>query len=118
MLGFSAYLVTNGALTLRRSGMPSDRRTDATLVGIEKTTKLVTTGVYRHIRHPIYSSAVIGVWGIVLKDISAISVSLGLVSVLFFYLTAKIEEREGISYFGEEYRNYMGRTRMFILHFF
>jgi protein-S-isoprenylcysteine O-methyltransferase Ste14 len=114
LLALSTYLVTHGVITLHRSGMPSELRTDVGLVGIEKTTELVTTGIYRHIRHPIYSSAVVGVWGVVLKDISAISASLALMSVLFFYLTAKMEERENISYFGEEYQDYMRKTRMFI----
>ena len=83
LLALSAYLVTHGTLGLYRSGMPDSHRDDSTLVGIEKTTRLVTSGIYRHIRHPMYSSAVVGVWGVVLKDISLISISLAVIAVIF-----------------------------------
>ena len=114
LLAFSVYLVTHGTLALHRSGRPDSRRTDTTLLGIEKTTELVTTGVYRYIRHPIYSSAVVGVWGVVLKHITVASFSLALISIVFLTLTAKMEETENIRYFGHKYLEYMKRTRMFI----
>ena len=114
VLSLSAYLVTHGALVLYQSGRPDSSRSDSTLIGIEKTTVLVTTGVYRYIRHPIYSSAVVGVWGVVLKHVSVASISLALISIAFLTATAKLEETENIQYFGEEYRNYMNRTKMFI----
>jgi protein-S-isoprenylcysteine O-methyltransferase Ste14 len=34
---------------------------------IEKTTILVTTGAYRYIRHPLYSSLLFLAWGIFFK---------------------------------------------------
>ena len=118
LLAFSAYLVTHGALTLHRSGKPDRRRIDSTLVGIEKTTVLVTTGAYRYIRHPMYSSVVFGIWGVVLKNVSVTAISLALATVVFLTVTARLEESESIQYFGDEYRDYMGRTGMFIPFFF
>lgn len=114
LLGLSAYLVAYGTLELLRLGKPSAARNDSTLAEIEKTTKLVTSGPYRYIRHPIYSSAVVGVWGIVLKDVSPASIFLALISIAFLTATAKLEEAQNIRYFGTEYRDYMKRTRMFI----
>jgi protein-S-isoprenylcysteine O-methyltransferase Ste14 len=114
LLSLSAYLVTHGALVLYRSGKPDKSRVNSTLIGIEKTTELVTTGIYRYIRHPIYGSAVIGVWGVVLKSVTAVSVFLALISIVFLTVTAKLEEYENLKYFGENYRHYMERTRMFI----
>ncbi len=118
LLSLSAYLVTHGALVLYRSGKPDGSRVDSTLMGIEKTTELVTTGVYRYIRHPLYSSMFIGVWGVVLKSVSLSSVSLALISAVFVTLTARLEESENRRYFGEDYRHYMERTRMFIPYLF
>jgi protein-S-isoprenylcysteine O-methyltransferase Ste14 len=46
-----------GARALRRHGRPSEaRQGDPALIGFEKTTALVTGGIYRYIRHPLYSS--------------------------------------------------------------
>jgi protein-S-isoprenylcysteine O-methyltransferase Ste14 len=39
-------------------------------------------------------------------------------ATIFLILTAKIEEVENIAYFGEEYRAYMQKTRMFIPYIF
>ena len=75
---------------------------------------MVETGAYRRIRHPIYSSFLIGALGIFLKDITwAAGVLAGMV-VLFAVLAAKTEEAENISFFGEAYREYMKRTKRFI----
>ena len=118
LLALSVYLVTHAAVVLLKLGKPDRRRADPTLLGMEKTTKLVTSGIYRYIRHPMYSSAVVGVWGAVLKDISATSISLAMISVIFLTATAKLEESENLQYFGDEYRDYMKRTRMFIPYIF
>jgi protein-S-isoprenylcysteine O-methyltransferase Ste14 len=88
------------------------------LIGIEKTTALATCGAYRYIRHPIYASAVVGVWGVVLKDVSLAGISLALISAVFLTVSAKLEEVENIQYFGERYRDYMSRTKMFIPYLF
>jgi protein-S-isoprenylcysteine O-methyltransferase Ste14 len=118
LLAGSVYLVMHGAVTLYASGKPDRSRADSTLVGIEKTTELVTSGLYRYVRHPIYASMVVGVWGIALKHITAGSLILALISVIFLTITAKMEESENIRYFGEAYRDYMKKTRMFIPYVF
>jgi protein-S-isoprenylcysteine O-methyltransferase Ste14 len=55
-------IVTFGTLSLHR-GKSDRKRNSAFLIGIEKTTELVTTGAYRYIRHPMYSSFIFGGWG-------------------------------------------------------
>lgn len=37
---------------------------------------------------------------------------------VFLYLTARAEERENLTKFGERYVEYMGRTKMFLPLFF
>jgi protein-S-isoprenylcysteine O-methyltransferase Ste14 len=83
-------------------------------VGIEKTTELVTTGVYRYIRHPFYSSLLFLGWGILFKKLSWIGVLLAVLTTIFLIITARKEEIENIQFFGANYQEYMKRTKMFV----
>ena len=55
LLLISLYLIIHAVMIFRRSGGPATRQGDPALIGIEKTTQLVTVGPYRYIRHPFYS---------------------------------------------------------------
>jgi protein-S-isoprenylcysteine O-methyltransferase Ste14 len=97
-----------------RGKVDAGRDDDETLVWIERTTRLVTTGVYRYIRHPLYSSLLLLAWGVFLKRPSWHAGGLALAATAFLVATAKIEEAEDIQYFGAAYREYMKHSRMFI----
>ncbi len=57
-----------GVRELRARGKPVEvRQGDPSLLAFEKTTTLVTTGIYGTIRHPLYSSLLLLAWGIFLK---------------------------------------------------
>jgi protein-S-isoprenylcysteine O-methyltransferase Ste14 len=114
LLVISAVLVIDGARLLRKMGETDERRDDVPLVGIEKTTRLVTEGSYRYIRHPLYSSLLFLAWGIFFKAPSGLGILLLLAATLFLFATARVEEEENLRYFGEQYREYMRRTKMFI----
>jgi protein-S-isoprenylcysteine O-methyltransferase Ste14 len=94
--------------------MPDSERKDSSLFGIEKTTKLVTVGVYRYIRHPAYSSLLFLGWGAFFKQPSLLGYSLAVLITFFLTMTARMEEKENITYFGEAYKDYMKKTKMFI----
>ena len=113
-LVISVLLVVSGFIMLRRKGKVSEQRKDAQLIGTEKTTTLVTEGVYRYIRHPLYSSLLFLAWGIFFKLPSWLGVLLGLITSVLIFLTAKAEERENIQYFGKSYQKYMKHTKMFV----
>jgi hypothetical protein len=52
----------------RTRGRPDASRHDgAPLLYFEKTTQLVTTGVFKYIRHPLYSSLLLLAWGVFFK---------------------------------------------------
>jgi protein-S-isoprenylcysteine O-methyltransferase Ste14 len=53
-------------------------------------------------------------WGAFLKDISIISFSLALIASGLPVAMTKVEEKENIQKFGEEYSSYMKKTKMFI----
>ena len=114
LLIISLFLVIHGFQLLQKVGKPSSKRKESSAVGIEKTTKLVTVGAYRYIRHPIYSSGLIGVWGVFFKQPTWLGFSLAAIITFFLTVTAKIEEAENISFFGDAYKSYIKKTKMFI----
>jgi len=118
LLFLSLFFVIHSVLLLRLRGKPSAGRDDEGLLGIEKTTELVTAGAYRFIRHPMYSSLLYLAWGVFFKHPSLIGGALAFGASLFLTLTAKMEEKENVAYWGEPYRSYMKETKMFIPYLF
>ena len=114
LLIISLYLVIHGGLLLHKLGKPDKNRNDGNLLRLEKTSNLVTNGVYRYIRHPLYSSLLFLTWGVFFKHPSWIGITLALTSTFFLIMTAKIEEIENVNFFGEAYKIYMKKTKMFI----
>lgn len=108
-----------GVHSLRTRGRPVQRREeDPSLLAFEKTTELVTTGIYRYIRHPLYSSLLFLDWGIFFKRPSIAGAIPALLAAGFLLLTARADESECRSFFGERYQEYMRRTKMFIPYLF
>ncbi|MDH0893617.1 MULTISPECIES: isoprenylcysteine carboxylmethyltransferase family protein [unclassified Pseudomonas] len=107
-----------GLYQLRRDGRPGEQRQDDELYAFERTSRLVTGGIYRFIRHPLFCSLLLLTWGIVWKDLHGVTLLLGLVASVLLYLAARRDEAECLDYFGEAYREYMGRSRMFIPYVF
>ena len=104
-----------GVRTLAAKGKPDSKREEQPeLLAFERTTSLVTTGIYAYIRHPLYSSLLLLTWGIFFKEPSLPGGFLALGSTLFLIATARADEAECLRFFGEAYKDYMSRTRMFI----
>jgi protein-S-isoprenylcysteine O-methyltransferase Ste14 len=114
LLCISLFLVAHGVILLKKIGKPSRDRADDELIDFEKTSALVTTGAYKYIRHPLYSSLLFLTWGIFLKHLSWPVLALALFSTLFLFLTAKRDEAECLEHFGEAYQTYMKSTKRFI----
>ena len=114
----SAFLVLHAVFLLRHLGSLDSKRHDVPLIGIEKTTRLVTTGAYRYIRHPLYSSLLSLAWGIFFKSPMLVPGILAITATLFLVATAKADESASIRFFGHSYKEYMERTKMFIPFFF
>ncbi len=108
------YPALAGVLLLRRVGRPSAPAPDSALFGFENTSSLVTTGIYRYIRHPMYASLLYLAWGAALKTLSPLSVVLALVASAALVATATVEERENLARFGDAYRDYRRTTRLFV----
>jgi protein-S-isoprenylcysteine O-methyltransferase Ste14 len=80
----------------------------------ENTTKLVTSGLYRYIRHPMYGSLLLLGLGMFLKSFTWLSLILILIISVALFITCKVEEKEMLKKFGDEYQAYTGKTKMFI----
>ena len=108
-----------GVRSLRASGQPTDERPgDPSLLAFEKTTALVTTGIYAYIRHPLYSSLLLLAWGIFFKAPNLPGGLLVALTTLFLIATARADERECLQFFGDEYRSLMKNTKRFIPYLF
>lgn len=114
LLLVSIYMVLAGVLMLRKKGKPAREREDESLYLFEKTSALVKEGIYRYIRHPLYSSLLFLTWGIYLKNPDIILLPAAAVSTISLVITAILDEKECKIFFGAEYLEYMKRTRRFI----
>jgi len=114
LLLLSLFLLALALIALLRRGRTSARRQDAALYGWEKTTALVTDGIYACIRHPMYASLLALNWGMSFRALSLPGLLLATLASYFLVRTALAEEHECIAYFGEAYRRYMDRSWRFI----
>lgn len=108
-----------GVHSLRTRGKPTEQREgDPSLLAFEKTTALVTSGIYHYIRHPLYSSLFLLTWGIYFKLPSLFGTALATIATVFLILTARADEAECTNFFGTPYVEYMKSTKMFLPYVF
>ncbi len=106
LLTGSAVLVGHGFWLIKSRGQPAG--------DLEDTTQLITSGAYRYIRHPLYTSLILLALGVFFKAPSALGAFLAAAGGLGAFLTARTEEKFNLERFGDPYREYMGRTKRFI----
>lgn len=115
LLVVSIIPVMWGVFLLRNAGKPVEKRDgDPTLIAFENTSTLVTRGIFRYIRHPLYCSLLMLAWGIFFKRPSWIGFILVILTSGFLYLTARMEEIELIHFFGSAYQEYMKTSKRFV----
>lgn len=114
--GWAGTVVFAGAIfMLWRSHADLARNWSATLRIMEQHS-LVTSGVYRRIRHPMYTAHLL--WaiaqGLLLANWIA-GLAFLVLSVPLYLVRIPKEERMMLEHFGEQYRSYMSRTGRLIL---
>ena len=75
--------------------------------------KLVTSGAYTYVRHPIYAGAILALFGSALTG-SIVAVVLFVISVIFCLRRIKKEERMMLILFPEKYPSYQAHTKRLI----
>ncbi len=73
---------------------------------------LVTTGIYRYIRHPLYTAGLVFIWLLPVMTVNILVINIAL--TIYIVIGAYIEERKLLGEFGQEYRDYAAVTPMFI----
>jgi protein-S-isoprenylcysteine O-methyltransferase Ste14 len=74
--------------------------------------RLVTSGLYRYVRHPIYTAGLILIWLIPILTWNLLALNLGLTAYTF--IGAYFEERKLLREFGDSYAEYREHTPMLI----
>jgi len=79
-----------------------------------KEHKLVTNGIYKYIRHPLYTfgSSMFVAFGMMAD--SWFIAALGILTFILMAIRTPKEEANLIAKFGDEYREYMKRTGRFL----
>lgn len=74
--------------------------------------EFVGGGLYRHVRHPLYTAGLVFIWLTPLMTLNILALNLGLTGYLI--IGAKFEERKLEREFGEVYLSYREKTPMLI----
>ena len=80
----------------------------------KRSRKLVTHGIYRYVRHPIYAAGVFFLYpGIALLLKSWLALASTVLVYFIFKFMVRYEENHLLEVFGEEYRKYMEEVNGF-----
>jgi protein-S-isoprenylcysteine O-methyltransferase Ste14 len=78
-----------------------------------KPSKLTTSGLYRYVRHPLYTAGLALIWLLPLMTVNVLAINIAL--TVYVIAGAAFEERKLRREFGQDYADYMAVTPMFIL---
>ncbi|MFX0181843.1 MAG: methyltransferase family protein [Candidatus Hodarchaeota archaeon] len=82
---------------------------------IEDNHELITTGIFRYIRYPIYAGGIIGVFGFYFAFHSLITlIAMTITYFIIFRHRLLFEEKLLLEEFGDKYREYMKQTKKII----
>ncbi|MFA7616772.1 MAG: isoprenylcysteine carboxylmethyltransferase family protein [Moheibacter sp.] len=79
----------------------------------KKDGKMIETGLYKYIRHPIYTGIVVAGLGFSVYSESGFRLIVTLLLLVLFYFKSKYEEQKLIDVFSD-YKDYMKRTGRFL----
>jgi methanethiol S-methyltransferase len=74
--------------------------------------KLVTRGLYRYIRHPLYAAGIAFIWLLPLMTVNVLAINISM--TVYVVIGAMFEERKLRREFRQEYGDYAAHTPMFI----
>ena len=104
-------LRTVSRAALNRAGF---RQLGSTRLQIVEGQRLITDGVYAYVRHPLYLGDLLRNYGITMVFSSMYGLLFMLAANLFLVARIRMEEDMLLGAFGDEYRDYMKRTKRLI----
>lgn len=99
-----SYFVISAFVALKRKGKPK--------TGWENTTIMISSNIYRIVRHPLYLGTIVSAIGLMLIYQSIPSTIAGIASVFCCWMASKKEDSFNIEKFGDNYREYMEKVPM------
>jgi protein-S-isoprenylcysteine O-methyltransferase Ste14 len=78
----------------------------------KKDGKLVTSGLYHYVRHPLYTAGLVFIWLMPLMTVNVLAINAAL--TLYVVIGAYFEERKLHREFGQAYADYVATTPMFL----
>ena len=114
LLIVSLLLIIPAVRLMKLAGSPGGEREEKEIFAFERTTRLIDTGIFSYIRHPMYGSLLYLSWGVFLKHPDWTGLLLAGLSTAALYITARLDEKICIKYFGPSYVEYMKKTTRFI----
>jgi protein-S-isoprenylcysteine O-methyltransferase Ste14 len=78
----------------------------------DKPSKLTTSGLYRHVRHPLYTARLVFIWLTPLMTANILAINIA--QTVYVITGAYFEELKLRREFGQDYSNYTAVTPMFI----
>ncbi len=106
--GFAVILLLVGVLQTGPLSFAGVRQ----LFEEERPASLVTSGLYRYVRHPLYTAGLLFLW--LTPTMTLNRLTLYLVATLYILIGAIFEERKLLGEFGEAYARYQRSTPMLI----
>ena len=106
LLVCSGLMAFSGFYGLKRYGRPGK--------DWEDTTRLIQQGIFRWIRHPLYTSLMLLALGLLLNHLSFGAVSAFGVAFVFLFSASRIEEKENMEKFGDDYLSYQRKTKRYL----
>ena len=85
------------------------------ILDVKDDQTLITSVIFRYIHHPIYAGGVVGIFGFYLAFRSPfVLIAVWIIYFIVFRHRLHFEEKMMIEAFGDEYREYMKRTKRLI----
>jgi len=78
----------------------------------ESPPELVVRGLYRYVRHPLYTAGLLFIWLLPVMTVNLLALNLGL--TLYLIIGAMFEERKLVREFGQAYVDYQRRVPMLV----
>lgn len=113
-LAFAGLAVFASGILVLAAAMKALGRLYTSYLGIQPDHRLITSGPYRFVRHPGYLGEILTMFGIGLSLSSLVGLALAITSIPLVLYRIPPEEEMLTAEFGDEYREYMKRTRRLI----
>lgn len=106
LMAAAAFIALSSFYGLKKHGKPEE--------GWEETTVLITQGIFKYIRHPLYSSLMLASLGVLLKHFSLAAGFVFLFAVGSLFAASLVEEKENLEKFGNLYHRYKKGSKRFV----